>query len=218
MKSLSTTSLTRPVLCALACAAGLALVAQVGCASNPQNKAATQFREGLDRDRIASDLADQADRARLAGDAEKAIALYRESLDYSSKFADVWNNLGLLQLEQDEVGKAINSFVQASILDPNDPRPLSNAGIASSRIGWEEDAMKYYHDALAIQPGYLPALRGAIRSADLLGAAQYEDLERVKRALLSETDTKWRTYFERQRFLIESRLRSSADRRQMTQP
>ena len=41
---------------------------------------------------------------------------------------------------------------------------------------------------------------------------QYEDLERVKRALLAETDTQWREYFERQRFLIESRLRSLNER------
>jgi hypothetical protein len=72
--------------------------------------------------------------------------------------------------------------------------------------------MGFFHEALRVQPSYLPALRGSIKSADLLSTAQYEDLERVKRALLAETDPEWREYFERQRFLIDSRLRSLNER------
>jgi Tfp pilus assembly protein PilF len=187
----------------------------LACASSPRDRAGDQLKEGLDREIIAMQLAERADRARVAGKAEEAIGLYRESLDYSARFPDVWNNLGLLLLEQNEFGKAINAFVQAGILDPADPRPPTNAGIAASRAGWEENAMKFYHDALSIQESYIPALRGAIRSADLLASAQYEDLDRVKRAMLAETDPQWRDYFKRQRFLIESRLRAADDRRHL---
>jgi len=73
--------------------------------------------------------------------------------------------------------------------------------------------MRFYHEALNIQESYIPALRGAIRSADLLGTAQYEDLERVKTAMLAETNPQWREYFKGQRFLIESRLRSAREHR-----
>lgn len=213
MTSRANTSTTRAAL-AGALTIFLACGALPGCASTPRNKASDQLTEGLDRERLAMEIAERADRARVAGKTEEAIGLYRESLDYSSRYPDVWNNLGLLMLEQNEFGKAINAFVQAGIIDPTDPRPPTNAGIASSRAGWEENAMRFYHEALKIQESYVPALRGAIRSADLLGTAQYEDLERVKRAMLSDTDPVWRDYFKRQRFLIESRLRAADDRRQ----
>ena len=164
---------------------------------------------------IAARLTEQADRARLRGDRDGAIGLYQESLDYSARFHDTWNNLGLLYLERNgegDLGRAINHFVQAGLLDPTDPRPPTNAGIAYLKGGYASEAMDFFHEALRIQPSYLPALRGAIKSADLLSTAQYEDLERVKRALLAETDPQWRDYFERQRFLIESRLRSLNER------
>ena len=125
---------------------------------------------------------------------------------------DVWNNLGLLLLERGEPDKAISAFSMASELDPTDPRPVTNVGITMLRIGWAEDAIDDFHRALEISPSYLPALRGAIRAADLLGRAQYEDLERIRRALLAERDDQWRAYLERQRFLIESRLRSASRR------
>jgi len=184
-----------------------------GCASSPKSQAVKQLNENLDRELIASGLAEKADRARVSGNTEDAIGFYRESLDYSSRYPDVWNNLGMLLLEQQQFGKAINAFVQAGTLDPTDPRPPTNAGIASSRAGWEENAMRFYHEALNIQESYIPALRGAIRSADLLGTAQYEDLERVKTAMLAETNPQWREYFKGQRFLIESRLRSAREHR-----
>lgn len=202
----------------LAGVAGLAAVFVVvaglpGCATSPKNEMVKQLKEGIDREVIASDLAEKADRARVSGNTEDAIGFYRESLDYSSRYPDVWNNLGLLLLEQEQFGKAVNAFSQAGTLDPTDPRPPTNAGIASSRAGWEENAMRYYHEALNIQESYIPALRGAIRSADLLATAQYEDLERVKIAMLAETNPQWREYFKRQRFLIESRLRSAREYR-----
>ena len=96
----------------------------------------------------------------------------------------------------------------ASELNPTDPRPITNIGITNMRVGWAEDAIDDFHRALEISPGYLPALRGSIRAADLLGRAEYEDLNRIRRALLAERDDDWRAYLERQRFLIESRLRS----------
>ena len=151
----------------------------------------------------------------MRGDRDRAIELYQEALDYSARYHDTWNNLGLLYIERNQegdLGRAINHFVQAGVLDPTDPRPPTNAGIAYLQGGYASEAMDLFHEALRIQPSYLPALRGAIKSADLLATAQYEDLERVKRALLAETDTQWREYFERQRFLIESRLRSLNER------
>ena len=180
-----------------------------GCASGP-SKATQQLIEGADREAVAIQLTEKADKARQSGDTERAIELYREALDYSARFPDTWNNLGLLQLEQGDEAKAINAFVQAGILDPTDPRPPANAGIVYSRIGREAEARRFYKDSLAIEPSYLPALRGSLRSAHLLNENEYEDLDRVMRALLVEKDPQWREFFERQRFLIESRLRAAS--------
>ena len=206
----------RPTLNArtLLLAAGLSLSALLatGCASTPRGTAASEMRDEIDREAVAIQLTEQADRARLAGNTAKAIELYREALDYSARFPDTWNNLGLLHLEQGDEAKAINAFVQAGILDPTDPRPPANAGIVYSRIGREAEAMRFYHESLAIEPSYLPALRGALRAAHLLNRNEYADIERVNRALLAEDDPKWRDFFDRQRFLIESRLRASSGR------
>lgn len=188
-----------------------------GCASTTQ-QAAKQLQEGIDRESIAIRLTEDADRVRLAGNTDRAIELYREALEYSARFPDTWNNLGLLHLEQGDEAKAINAFVQAGILDPTDPRPPANAGIVYSRIGREAEALRFYQDSLAIEPSYLPALRGALRSAHLLNENEYEDLERVKRALLVENDPQWREFFERQQYLIESRLRAATDRRKPSMP
>jgi tetratricopeptide (TPR) repeat protein len=194
----------------LAAALALAVLLPVGCASKPRRPTPT-VSTGMDpgeRTRKAQQLADQGDKARGLGNTDRAIELYRESIEYSADYADVWNNLGLLQLEKGEYDKAISSFTMAGELDPTDPRPPTNIGITNLRAGWAEYALQDFHRALEITPSYLPALRGAIRSADLLGRAEFEDLERVRRALLAERDEQWRAYFERQRFLIESRVKA----------
>jgi tetratricopeptide (TPR) repeat protein len=207
-------STNRRAVRTLTAAAGLLCLAGslLACATT-QQQAAQDLREGIDREEIAIRLTEDADRARMAGNIDRAIELYREALDYSARFPDTWNNLGLLHLERGDEAKAINAFVQASILDPTDPRPPANTGIVYSNIGRETEAMRFFHDALDIEPSYLPALRGAIKSAHLLNENEYEDLERVKRALLVEDDPQWREFFDRQRSLIESRLRAADDKR-----
>lgn len=204
--------MTHPVSrSAIAVFLAIACLAQAGC--NQQPKAAE--RPGMlspdDRMRRAEDLAGQGDTARLAGRSEQAISFYRESIEYSADYPDVWNNLGLLLLERNELDKALSAFTMAADLDPTDPRPRTNIGITNMRAGWAEYAISDFRQALEITPSYLPALRGAIRAADLLAKAEYEDLERIRRALLAERDEQWRAYFERQKYVIESRLRSDRE-------
>jgi hypothetical protein len=69
-----------------------------------------------------------------------------------------------------------------------------------------EDSLRYYDIALERSPNYLPALRGAVKAAHLLGEADERRLDQVKRALLIETDEQWRTVFERERVRIVGRL------------
>lgn len=210
-----TRTLSRLILAALPAAALIGSAATMpGCASGGSSTSEAEANMPLPDERIreAERLAALADTARRDGKSERAIELYRESIEFSADFPDVWNNLGLLLLEDGQPDKAISAFSMASELNPTDPRPITNIGITNMRVGWAEDAIDDFHRALEISPGYLPALRGAIRAADLLGRAEYEDLERIRRALLAERDDDWRSYLERQRFLIESRLRSGRPR------
>ncbi|USN98121.1 MAG: tetratricopeptide repeat protein [Phycisphaeraceae bacterium] len=191
-------------------ALSLAGVPLVGCKAQPKEaEPGSQLTELGQRTQEAERLAGLAQKAMNAGHADKAIDLYRQSIEYSAEFPDVWNNLGLLLLEKGDLQKAMSSFSMAAELDPTDPRAFYNMGVTHMRAQWAEDAIDDFRKALAITPSYLPALRGAIQAADMLGRAENEDLEFVKRALLTETDEQWRAYFERQRYLIDSRIKSS---------
>lgn len=195
-------------LTALAAASGLPAA---GCRVSPNKAAepAAEIAEYNARLAEANRLAAEAQKAMEAGDSPRAISLYRQSIDASGDFPDVWNNLGLLLLQSGDLGPARSAFSRAAELDPTDPRAYYNMGVTNLRAQWAEDAIEDFKKALAISPSYLPALRGAIQAADLLGRAEYEDLDRVKRALLAEHDERWKAFFERQRYLIESRLKSA---------
>ncbi len=189
------------------------LIPLAGCSTTPRNtEAAGEIADYNARLAEAERLAGQAQLAMDAGDTDRAITLYRESIDASGDFPDVWNNLGLLLLQRGELGPARSAFARAAELDPTDPRAYYNMGVTNLRAQWAEDAIEDFKKALEISPSYLPALRGAIQAADLLGRAEYEDLDRVKRALMAERDERWRAFFERQRYLIQSRLNSARGR------
>lgn len=135
-----------------------------------------------------------------------AIDRYREALSLSQDMPEVWNNLGVeLMHVQDYVG-ASQAFTQAMQLSPTDPRPAVNLALVYDRTGWTEESLRYYDLALDRSPSYLPALRGAIKAAHLLGEASDERLELVRRALMIETDPTLREFFEREQVRIRGRL------------
>lgn len=148
-----------------------------------------------------------AEEARRDGKPEEAAQYYRASIAQSGDLAVVWNNLGVLYLENENYKDAVSAFTVASRQQPEDPRPLANIALAYREAGWAEDAYDYYNRALEVSPTYLPAIRGAIEAADALGRGTERDLERVREGLLTETDPEWRAFMERQRFRIENRIR-----------
>lgn len=183
----------------------LAAVTLGGCAST--GKTDRSLARDAERLAEAKRFADQGDKARRDSDYQKAIELYRRSVSESGGLAHVWNNLGLVLTETGNYADAVSAYSVAAELSPTDPRPVTNIGLAYQKAGWAEDAIVYFERALRIDPNHRPALRYAIVAADTLSRAEPEDLERIRRALLSETDPQWRDYLERQRFLFESRRR-----------
>jgi len=189
------------LLGAVALLGGAVPLASVGCVSDR--------REG-ERITITSDESQRFERAHALSqraeqtkDPASAIRLYREAVTIFPELASAWNNLGVLLMDQQNYMEAAIAFVSAAESAPADPRPLYNLGLTWERAGYSEDAFKYYRQALERDRRYLPALRGAIRAERVMGRGDDRTLERLRLALLQETDEQWRDYFQRQRAAVE---------------
>jgi tetratricopeptide (TPR) repeat protein len=155
----------------------------------------------------ATRLATQAQNAQRAGDTERAIDLYRQSLAVSGDMAASWNNLGVLLMSREENLDAVAAFKRASELSQSDPRPLENIGLVYSRLGWEEKALEYYLKALDRSPNSVKALRGTASATKLLAIADEQALARVRTALLVDADPDWRRIYEMEQTRIDGQLR-----------
>ncbi|MBX3365107.1 MAG: tetratricopeptide repeat protein [Phycisphaeraceae bacterium] len=154
----------------------------------------------------ARELAIQAERAASEGRVDAAIDLYRQALNTWSKLPSAYNNLGILLRLKGDDQSAAEAFSIASEQDPTDARPPYNLGSVYLDKGWPRRAAEYFHQALDRDPNYLPALRGAIRSADLLFLADDRTLEYIERATMMERDPAWAAYITRQRFRVEQQI------------
>ena len=202
-------------------AAFLALVlCASGCASTGSTRtnpamasAAEQLVKARQAALVASETASHAEATRAKGKAKDADTLsrlaieqYREALSYSTDMPEVWNNLGIQLMRLGDYLAASEAFTVAMQMSPTDPRPCENLGVVYDRTGWAEESLKYFDMALDRSPNYLPALRGAIKAAHLLGVADEKRLEQVRRALMIERDPAMREFFEREQLRISGRL------------
>lgn len=183
---------------------GLSLAPTLGCASRSANGT---VRIPVDNEAVkiaqAQRLALQAQRAE---DPVKAIALYQQALTVYRDLAPVWNNLGVLLMEQQQYLDAAEAFTTASEVQPTDPRPLYNLGLTWERAGYLKDSLRYYSQALERDPRFQPALLGAIRAERLLGEASEETLRRIRMALGQEQNEDWRLWLELQRPQVEAEV------------
>ncbi len=140
------------------------------------------------------------------GEHEAALAEYRKALELDDQLYAAWNNMGQLLMAQNNYADAVNAFQIAASIEPSDPRPVYNIGLAYQRVGWAADAYKSYEQALAREQYYLPAMRGLARSAEMLGSGDRQLLETIKQAQLRETDDQWRDYFRAQYSRVETLL------------
>lgn len=174
-----------------------------GCATGPnpvpQGAEAVQQRKA-EALRLMAEGERRADRGKI----DDAIESYQQAVSLDRSLGAAWNNLGELLLRKEQYADAVNAFIAAADADPADPRPLYNAALAYQRIGWAADAYEHYTQALTRDGNFLPALRGAVRSGEMLSKADPQLAEQVRRAQLLETDAQWRSYLERQRFRVEA--------------
>lgn len=206
-------ALTLLALAALALAAG-------ACASRQQTPLIIPASDKSQRLAQAAQLAGQAQQAQtqaqLATDPERraelntrAMDLYRQSIEQSGDLWSAWNNLGVLHMQRGEYAEAARMFQVAADVSPTDPRPLENLGVLYHQNGNDREALQAFKQALAREPNYLPAVRGAVRTAKRLGLNDEASLELVRRGLMLESDPEWRRVFEAEQVRLENHNRGS---------
>lgn len=158
-----------------------------------KNRQRSEAREHYQR---ATELANK-------GKDEEALEAYRTALELDDQHYASWNNMGQLLMEQNNYADAVAAFQIAAGIEPTDPRPVYNTGLAYQRVGWAADAYASYEKALARDPNYIPAMRGLVRSAEMLGSGSTELLDIIKQAQLRERDEQWRDYFRQQHARVQ---------------
>ena len=183
------------------------LLTLAGCGSSgDQSREPAPTIERTNDRALAIQRFNDASRAHERGDHEKALELYKSSINADNTFFAAWNNMGQLMMDQKNYADAVSAFKVASDLQPSDPRPEYNIGLAYQTIGWGDESFNHFELALERDAKYLPALRGIVRSAEMLGRGDQVVREYIRSAMLRESDPQWRAYFERQRFRVEKTM------------
>lgn len=192
----------------LLCGNVLCASALGGCESTTKSDAA-EMADVIARNQAEGlRLAKEAQRLAEEGSTDDAIETYQRAVASWREMPAAWNNLGVLLMEKQNYADAVSAFKVAADLSPTDPRPLENVAVSYVKSGWATDALKYYGLALERDPNRIESLRGAVRTAELVRVRDEATLERVRRALLIETDPKYREYFERQQQLVSAAVAS----------
>lgn len=152
----------------------------------------------------------RGDAAQRAGKLDAAIEHYREALTLRADLGQTWNNFGTALQAQQKRAEAAQAFRRAADLLPSDPRPLENLGLLYLETDFYEDALRHYGESLDRRPDWLPSLRGAIKSAKLLNKSDAATQERLRRALMVETDPTWREIFRAERLRVDQDMAERA--------
>lgn len=197
----------------MATVAGMAVlsgvVPMVGCATKKKVAFDLPSEDPRTLER-ALQLTAEGDAAQRNGKFEDAIAKYREALSARDDVGQTWNNFGLALYAQQKRAEAAQAFRRAADLMPSDPRPLENLALLYMENDFYDEALKNYIESLGRDANYLPSLRGAIKCAKLMNRSDTAGLERVKRALMQETDATWREIFRIERIRVEQDLAERA--------
>ncbi len=193
----------RHLIVASACAA----LTLVGCAgpSKPRTVTNLDLPERTNDPAASRAAFAQAQQAQRAGNFAEAAAKYVEAVRLNDQNVAAWNNAGLLLLQTGRASEGLEALERAAELNQLDARPLVNIAYAYFERGWHARAHEYYLRALERDPSNIEGLRGAFETNRL--ATDHDALERVKRALLVETDEKWRRKFEFELIRLESAIR-----------
>ena len=173
-----------------------------GSSGPPRGEDAAVAQPSRDRAK-ALEAFNRASRLQRDDKLDEALEAYRDSIEADDSFFAAWNNMGQLLMARRNYADAVAAFRVAGDLQPSDPRPEYNIGLAYQTIGWAEESYQHFERALERDQNYLPALRGVVRSAEMLGKGTPRVLEYIRSARLRETNEDWRDYFDRQHFRVK---------------
>jgi tetratricopeptide (TPR) repeat protein len=180
-----------------------ATVGTGGCANRPE---APTMEDPIvareDAQRITADAIELDKR----GDIDGAIAGYQRAIERYRDLPQPWYNIGVLYFERNMALEAASAFRTAAELMPKDPRPMKALGDVWAKQAYYDEASKYYLLALERDETDLPSLRQSILADHFRDKRGEGTAERIRRALMLESDPKWREFLLRQKQLTERTL------------
>jgi len=209
---MKTKTTLRLVLCAGAGALALTMSSCASSGSSPRSGASAppeiepSLANAQRRREKSIEHYNTASQLHLDGKPDEALAEYRTALELNDKLYAAWNNMGQLLMDQGNYADAVSAFQIASKMEPTDPRPEYNIGLTYQKVGWAQDSYLHFEQAIGRDPNYMPALRGLIRSAEMLGMGDQKILEHIRNAQLRETDEQWRAYLSTQFYRVQAYL------------
>ncbi len=97
------------------------------------------------------------------GRVDKAEVHFQKALQLNPNSASAHNNLGNLLLGRHELYLAAWEFERAAALAPTDVIPLVNLGLVYDEAGRLDDAVRYYQEALELDPNNAIAFGNLLR-------------------------------------------------------
>jgi tetratricopeptide (TPR) repeat protein/S1-C subfamily serine protease len=92
-----------------------------------------------------------------AGDYQKAILNYDETIRIDPKYAAAYNNRGIAYNELGQYGRAIQDYDEAIRLDPQYANAYTNRGNAYNELGQYQSAIRDYDEAIRLDPQHFGA-------------------------------------------------------------
>ncbi len=152
--------------------------------------------------------AQKGDQLRQKGQWTAAAEAYKESIAAKPDLGPVWMNLGYCLMQVGDYVPARDATIRAIDLLPSDPRPYENLGFLYHSRGYDDEAMRAYVESLKIDPNYLPSLRGACLTGKFIKVVSYDALDRVNRAVMSETNPDYLKAWQFEKLRIEQALKA----------
>jgi len=86
------------------------------------------------------------------GNYEKAVELFKKSIELNKDYSKSWLNLGACYLKLNKLNEAESALKQAAALNPSDYSAHNNLGIVYSKLNKLEKAISEFQTALTLNP------------------------------------------------------------------
>jgi predicted TPR repeat methyltransferase len=106
------------------------------------------------------------------GDAERALALIRESLERSPHQPDWYSNLGIVLQANSQFEAAMEAFRRAIALNPEHANAHNNLGVLHKLYGQYEEAERSYRRVIALNPDHPDVYHNLAVVLDHMGRLQ----------------------------------------------